>query len=203
MKRVFEVCTGSYNDAVLADIKGADRIELCDNLLEDGTTPSYGTIKRTILDVKADIMVIIRPRGGDFEFSKEEELIMIEDIKIAKELNAYGVVIGALKDKEIDYEMVKILVNVAKPMSTTFHMAFDEIEDKKRAIDFLVEIGVDRILTKGGNTNAYDAMESLKELNDYADGRISIMPGKSVTTENRDEILMKTGTFEIHGSKVI
>ncbi|WP_297435766.1 copper homeostasis protein CutC [uncultured Clostridium sp.] len=203
MKRVFEVCTGSYNDAVLADIKGADRIELCDNLLEDGTTPSYGTIKRTILDVKADIMIIIRPRGGEFEFSKEEELIMIEDIKIAKELNAYGVVIGALKDKEIDYEMVKILVNVAKPMSTTFHMAFDEIEDKKKAIDFLVEIGVDRILTKGGNTNAYDAMESLKELNDYADGRISIMPGKSVTTENRDEILMKTGTFEIHGSKVI
>ena len=203
MKRVFEVCTGSYNDAVLADIKGADRIELCDNLLEDGTTPSYGTIKRTILDVKADIMVIIRPRGGDFEFSKEEELIMIEDIKIAKELNAYGVVFGALKDKEIDYKMVRNLVNIAKPMSTTFHMAFDDIEDKKRAIDFLVEIGVDRILTKGGNTNAYDAMESLKELNDYADGRISIMPGKSVTTENRDEILMKTGTFEIHGSKVI
>ena len=203
MKRVFEVCTGSYNDAVLADIKGADRIELCDNLLEDGTTPSYGTIKRTILDVKADIMIIIRPRGGEFEFSKEEELIMIEDIKVAKELNAYGVVIGALKNKEIDYEMVRSFVNVAKPMSTTFHMAFDEIEDKKKAIDFLVEIGIDRILTKGGNTNAYDAMDSLKELNDYADGRISIMPGKSVTTENRDEILMKTGTFEIHGSKVI
>ena len=203
MKRVFEVCTGSYNDAVLADIKGADRIELCDNLLEDGTTPSYGTIKRTVLDVKADIMIIIRPRGGDFEFSKEEELIMIEDIKIAKELNAYGVVIGALKDKEIDYEMVKILVDVAKPMSTTFHMAFDEIEDKKKGIDFLVEIGVDRILTKGGNTNAYDAMDLLKELNDYANGRISIMPGKSITVDNRDEILMKTGTFEIHGSKVI
>ena len=203
MKRVFEVCTGSYNKAVLADIKGADRIELCDNLLEDGTTPSYGTIKRTVLDVKADIMVIIRPRGGDFEYSKEEELIMIEDIKITKELNAYGVVIGALKDKEIDYEMVRNLVNLAKPMSTTFHMAFDEIEDKKKAIDFLVEIGVDRILTKGGNTNAYDAMDSLKELNDYANGRISIMPGKSITVGNRDEILMKTGTFEIHGSKVI
>lgn len=203
MKKIFEVCVGNYNEAIIAHKKGADRIELCDNLLEGGTTPSYGTIKKVLKDVKTNVMVIIRPRGGDFEFSDEEIDIMREDIKMCKELGAYGVVIGQLKNNKIDYEITKEFVDIAKPMSVTFHMAFDEIKDKDEAIEDLINIGVDRILTKGGNTSAYECIEELKRLNEIAKDRIVIMPGKGVNTVNRDEILEKTNTYEIHGSKVI
>ncbi|MGL4453094.1 MAG: copper homeostasis protein CutC [Sarcina sp.] len=203
MKKVFEVCVGNYNEAIIANKKGADRIELCDNLLEGGTTPSYGMIKKVLKDVQTNVMVIIRPRGGDFEFSNEEIEIMREDIKMCKELGAYGVVIGQLKNNKVNYQITKEFVELARPMSVTFHMAFDEIENKDEAIENLISIGVDRILTKGGNTSAYECMEELKRLNQVAQGRIIIMPGKGVNTENRDEILDKTNTYEIHGSKVI
>ncbi|MGL4656796.1 MAG: copper homeostasis protein CutC [Sarcina sp.] len=203
MKKVFEVCVGNYNEAVIASEKGADRIELCDNLLEGGTTPSYGMIKKVLNDVKSSVMVIIRARGGDFEFSSEEIDIMREDIKMCKELGAYGVVIGQLRDGRVDYDIIKEFVELARPMSVTFHMAFDEIENKDEAIEELVEIGVDRILTKGGNTSAYECMDELKRLNEVANGRIIIMPGKGVNVDNKYEILEKTNTFEIHGSKVL
>ena len=203
MEKVFEVCVGNYKEAIAANKKGADRIELCDNLLEGGTTPSYGTIKKVLNDVKTKVMVIIRPRGGDFEFSSDEIEIMREDIKMCKNLGAYGVVIGQLENNKINYKVTKEFVELAKPMSVTFHMAFDEIENKDEAIETLIELGVDRILTKGGKSCAYDSIEELKRLNQVADGRIIIMPGKGVNTENRDEILEKTNTFEIHGSKVL
>ncbi|MEG0297234.1 MAG: copper homeostasis protein CutC [Clostridium sp.] len=200
---IYEMCVGNYNGAVLAEQLGADRIELCDNLLEDGTTPSYGTIKRTIENIKVPSMVIIRPRGGNFEFSEDEVQIMLDDIKACKDLGAYGVVIGALKGKAMDLETTKKLVEEAKPMQITFHMAFDDIEDKFAAIDQLVELGVQRILTKGGMANAIEGKDALRELVNYADGRIIIMPGKSVTKANRDEILEYTGAKEIHGTKVV
>ena len=203
MNKIFEVCVGNYREAVIADSKGAERIELCDNLYEGGTTPSYGTIKKTINDIEAKVMVIIRPRGGDFEFSDSEIDIMREDIKMCKELGAYGVVIGQLKEGKINYETTKEFVELARPMSITFHMAFDEVATKDEAIEELVELGVDRILTKGGNTSAYECMDELKRLNELAAGRIVIMPGKGVNKENRDEILEKTNTVEIHGSKIL
>lgn len=200
---IYEMCVGNYNGAVLAEQLGADRIELCDNLLEDGTTPSYGTIKRTIENIKVPSMVIIRPRGGNFEFSEDEVQIMLDDIKACKDLGAYGVVIGALKGKAMDLETTKKLVEEAKPMQITFHMAFDDIGDKFAAINQLVELGVERILTKGGMANAIEGKDALRELVNYADGRIIIMPGKSVTKANRDEILEYTGAKEIHGTKVV
>ena len=200
---IYEACVGNYVEAVLAEKKGANRIELCDNLLQDGTTPSFGTIKKVINDVKVPVMVIIRPSGGSFEYSKEEADIMLEDIKICKELGAYGVVIGALKGDKIDLELTKGIVEAAKPLSITFHMAFDSVSNKKEAIDFLAALKVDRILTKGGTSNAMEGKDSLKELVRYAGNRISIMPGKGVTTENRDYLLKYTGAKEIHGTKVV
>ena len=194
---------GNYKEAVLAAKRGADRIELCDNLLEDGTTPSYGTIKMTIEKLNIPVMVIIRPRGGDFYYTDDELEIMKSDIEMCKNLGAYGVVIGAIKDNKIDYRIIKDLVNVAKPMSITFHMAFDEIEDKKSAIDYLVELGGDRILTKGGKENAIEEMKCLKELVEYSNGKILIMPGKGINKENRDMILEYTKAIEIHGSKIL
>ena len=200
---IFEVCVGNYKEAVLAAKRGADRIELCDNLLEDGTTPSYGTIKMTIEKLNIPVMVIIRPRGGYFYYTDDELEIMKSDIEMCKNLGAYGVVIGAIKDNKIDYRIIKDLVNVAKPMSITFHMAFDEIEDKKSAIDYLVELGGDRILTKGGKENAIEGMKCLKELVEYSNGKILIMPGKGINKENRDMILEYTKAIEIHGSKIL
>ncbi|GAA0076756.1 copper homeostasis protein CutC [Clostridium sp. CTA-5] len=200
---IYEACVGNYNEALKAESLGANRIELCDNLLEDGTTPSYGTIKRTIEDLNIPVMVIIRPRGGEFNYSLEEIEIMKEDIRICKKLGAYGVVIGALKNNAIDINAIKELVKIAKPMSITFHMAFDEIEDKYKAIDELVILGVDRILTKGGNKDALSGKEMIKSLVEYSNDRISIMPGKGVTKENREFILNFTGAKEIHGSKVV
>lgn len=201
--KIFEACVGNYNEAIRAEALGANRIEFCDNLLEDGTTPSFGSIKKAIKTLKIPVMVIIRPRGGNFEYSEDEADIMLEDIRICKELGVYGVVIGALKGNKIDLDLTKRLVEEAKPMQITFHMAFDGIEDKKEAIDKLVELGVHRILTKGGMENALAGKDVLKELVEYANDRIIIIPGKGVNKENRDYILEYTGAKEIHGTKVV
>lgn len=202
--KIYEACVGNYNDAVKAESLGASRIEFCDNLSEDGTTPSFGNIKKAINSLKIPIMVIIRPRGGNFEYSEDEVEIMIEDIKMCKELGAHGVVIGALKGDKIDINTTKRLVEAARPMEITFHMAFDEIEDKKEAIDQLVELKIDRILTKGrSGGNALIGRENIKDLINYANDRIIIMPGKGVNKENRDYIMEYTGAKEIHGTRVV
>lgn len=201
--KIFEACVGNYNEAIRAEALGANRIEFCDNLLEDGTTPSFGNIKKTINTLKIPAMVIIRPRGGNFEYSEDEAEIMLEDIRMCKEIGVYGVVIGALRGNKIDLDLTKKLVEEARPMKITFHMAFDSIEDKKGAIDELVELGVHRILTKGGMENALEGKDVLKELVEYANDRIIIMPGKGVNKENRDYILEYTGAKEIHGTKVV
>ena len=200
---IYEACVGNYISAVRAESLGADRVELCDNLFEAGTTPSYGTIKKTIQKLSIPTMVIIRPRGGNFEFTQEEVEIMLEDIKVCKELGAYGVVVGALQGNKIDFEVTKLLVEAAKPLKVTFHMAFDDIDDKFGAIDTLVELGVDRILTKGGMSNAEEGKDNLKKLVEYAKNRIIIMPGAGVTKENREYLLEYTGAKEIHGTKVV
>ncbi|MGG7059389.1 copper homeostasis protein CutC [Clostridium nigeriense] len=201
--KIFEACVGNYNEAIRAEALGANRIEFCDNLLEDGTTPSFGNIKKAIKTLKVPVMVIIRPRGGNFEYSEDEAEIMLEDIRMCKEIGAYGVVIGALKGNKIDLDLTKKLVEEAKPMKITFHMAFDSIEDKKAAIDELVELGVHRILTKGGMENALAGKDVLRDLVEYANDRIIIMPGKGVNKENREYILEYTGAKEIHGTKVV
>jgi len=200
---IFEACVGNYNEAISAAKRGAHRIELCDNLMEDGTTPSYGTIRRTIEKLDIPVMVIIRPRGGNFTYTEEELDIMKYDVEMCKELGAYGVVIGAIKDYKIDKEIISELVNLAKPMTITFHMAFDEIEDKKTAIDDLIKLKVDRILTKGGCKNAMTGKDCLKDLVKYSASRISIMPGKGVNKVNRDFLLEYTGANEIHGTRVV
>jgi len=200
---IFEACVGNYKEAVSAAERGANRIELCDNLMEDGTTPSYGTIKKTLEKLDIPVMVIIRPRGGDFAYTEDELEIMKYDVQMCKELGASGVVIGAIKDSVVDKEIIRELVSIAKPMTITFHMAFDEIEDKYSAIDELIHIGIDRILTKGGNENAMVGKDLLRDLVKYANGRISIMPGKGINKENRDFILEYTGACEIHGSKIV
>lgn len=201
---LLEVCVGNYLEAVAAFKNGGNRIELCDNLQEGGTTPSYGTIKKSIENISIPVNVIIRPRGGDFNYSDEEFEIMKEDIEICKKLKVNGIVFGILnEDNTVDIYRNKILKECAGELQTTFHMAFDEIEDKKAAIDILADLGIDRILTRGGEIGAPNNVEILKELIEYAGDRIIVMPGGGINSNNREEIEKLTGAKELHGTKIV
>lgn len=201
---IFEACVGSYKDAKKALSLGAHRIELCDNLIEGGTTPSYGTISMTCKNVDLPIMVIIRPRGGDFLYTKEEIEIMKIDIKMCKELGVYGIVIGILdRNNNIDKVRLKELIEEAKPLNITFHMAFDEIEDKSRALKELIDLKVHRVLTKGGHENAFKGKEVIKSLIKEGGGKIVILPGGGVTRDNYKELKEYTGAVEFHGTKIV
>lgn len=199
-----EACVGNYLEAKRAEELGAHRLELCDNLLQGGTTPSIGTIEITKENLHIPIFVKIRPRNGDFVFSESEIKIMEKNIKVCENMGISGVVIGALtKDNQIDEYTIKRLIKAAKNMNISFHMAFDEIENKKKAIDTLIELGVDRILTKGGIKPAAENLDSLKSLVEYADDRITILAGGGITKGNFEAIVEKTGVKEVHGTKIV
>lgn len=201
---ILEACVGSYEEAKIKEKFGANRIELCDNLKEGGTTPSYGVIKKSVEDIKIPINVIIRPRGGNFIYSKEEKEIMLLDIELCNKLNVNGIVVGALNEEsKIDIEFIKRVKKVNKTKEITFHMAFDEIEDKKKAIDTLVELNINRILTKGGVLSVPNNLQSIKELINYAGNRIIIMLGGGITKDNKDYIIRETGALELHGTKIV
>ena len=152
-----EKCIGSFLEALEAQELGAERVELCDNLTEGGTTPSYGTIKMVVEKLNIPAFVIIRPRGGDFYYTPEEIEIMKEDIKICKELGVKGVVIGALnRDNTINYDAIKDMIDLAKPMSITFHKAIDELENPVTEVKKLANLGVNRILTSGTKETALE-----------------------------------------------
>ncbi|RTR25951.1 copper homeostasis protein CutC [Robertmurraya yapensis] len=190
---------------------GADRIELCDNLAVGGTTVSPGVAVITIKychDKNVKVMSMIRPRGGNFNYSKEEIEMMKKDLVHLKELGTDGVVFGCLNDTGwIDEEAMLTLLDLAKGLEVTFHMAFDQIssENQFKAIDWLVKNGVSRILTHGGpsNTNIEDNLGRLKEYIDYADGRIIILPGGGITNKNLDLIISALNVSEAHGTKIV
>lgn len=199
-----ECCVGNYREAKQAHINGANRIELCDNLAEGGTTPSYGTIKKSISNISVPINVIIRPRGGNFIYSQEEFEIMLDDIKICQDLKVNGIVFGILNDEnKIDEEKIKEVVKASSGLQRTFHMAFDQIEDKKQAIDTLVALKVDRILTKGGEHSALENLPKLQALITYAQDSIIIIPGGGVNKNNLIQVIQKTGAKEVHGSQIV
>lgn len=204
MKYLFEACVESYSQGKRAEEYGANRIELCDNLTQGGTTPSYGTIALAKKKLNIDINVIIRPRGGDFVYTEDEFEIMKKDIEVCKEIGVNGVVFGILnQDNTVDFTRVKELVELARPLSITFHMAFDEIDNKKDAMDKLISLSVDRILTTGGKVAAINNLKSLKDLVDYADNRIIILPGGGITKENYLELANLINFKEFHGTKIV
>nr|WP_297432884.1 copper homeostasis protein CutC [uncultured Cetobacterium sp.] len=198
-----EACVGSYSEAIAAINKGANRVELCENLFEGGTTPSYGTIKK-VRELAIPAFVMIRPRGGDFCYSQAEIEIMKEDIKICKELGVLGVVFGVLtKDNKIDYSLLKELVELSKPMSITFHKAIDEIESPENEILTLAEIGVDRILTSGKKATAFEGAELLNKFIKIAKDKIKIIVCGGVTSDNFQEINKLIPSTEYHGKKIV
>lgn len=201
---LLEACVGCYKEAKKAELQGADRIELCVNLGEGGTTPSYGTIYLATQNINIPIAVIIRPRGGDFVYSNDEFEIMKKDIVICKELGVETVVFGILnKENKIDIERTKELIDLASGLKVTFHMAFDEIDDKFEALNQLISMNVDRVLTKGCKTCALDGKNTLKNLVEKSDNRITILVGGGVTYKNYKELSNYIGCNEMHGSKIV
>jgi copper homeostasis protein len=196
-----EICVGSVHSALAAQKGGAHRIELCDNLLEGGTTPSAGMIKtvRSLLEIP--VHVIIRPRGGDFFYSDQEYEIMQEDIRFCKSCDIDGVVIGLLNpDGSIDKERTRSLVELARPLSVTFHRAFDMTPDPYSALDTLIELGIDRILTSGQQNSALDAIDLIMELVTKAGERIMIMPGGGLSEKNIFDFARTVGAREYHAT---
>lgn len=199
-----EACVGSLHEAILAEKNGADRVELCDNLLEGGTTPSYGCIKMAIRHLNIPIFLMIRPRGGDFCYAKEEIENMKEDILMAKSLGVPGVVFGALtKNKELDIPALEYLMEAAKPMKTTFHKAIDEIEDPLGAIPKLIDLGFDRILTSGKKEKALEGISLLNQMIEKAEGKIIIVAAGKVNFKNLVECSHKIHTDEFHGKQIV
>ncbi len=196
-----EVIGFNIESCILAQATGAHRIELCDNPGEGGTTPSYGFIKAARSVLQIELYPIIRPRGGDFFYTAAEFEVMKADVKICKELGCDGVVIGILNtDGTVDKERCKQLVALAYPLGVTFHRAFDRVKDASQALEDVIEIGCERILTSGLVPHALDGAETLAALIKQADERIIIMPGSGVRSDNIIELTQKTSAVEFHTS---
>lgn len=196
-----EICVGSVVSALNAQAGGADRIELCDNLFEGGTTPSYGAIKLCVERLSIGIMVIIRPRGGDFLYEADELQVMLDDVKMARDLGVQGVVIGALKaDGQVDVDMCKRLVDVAGDLDITFHRAFDMAIDYKQALEDVIDIGCSRLLTSGQEISAFEGAERIAQMVEQAGDRLSILPGGGINARNMQKVIDITGAKELHMS---
>ena len=199
-----EACVESFEKALEAQNNGANRIELCENLAVGGTTPSYGTVKVCLEKLNIPIFPMIRARGGNFIYSKDEIEIMKEDIKIFKELGVKGVVLGCLiSNNKIDLELTKELVDLAYPMEVTFHKAIDEIQNPLDYIDDLVNIGIKRILTSGGKATALEGKDLINEMIKKSNGRLKIVVAGKVTKENLNGLSNLISANEFHGKLIV
>lgn len=200
-KFIIEIATSDLETTRSAVQGGADRIELCANLAEGGTTSSPGILKKCRELFSVQLFPIIRPRGGDFLYSREEIECMLADIRFCKELGFDGVVIGSLDHQgNIDKVVTARMVELAYPMNVTFHRAFDRCRDPFEALEQLIEIGCERILTSGQMPTVDEGIELLARLNEAAAGRIIIMPGSGVRKDNIRALQEKTGCVEFHSS---
>jgi len=196
---LFEICIDTVEAAIASQEGGANRVELCDNLVEGGTTPSAGTIALARKNIDIDLNVIIRPRGGDFCYSDIEFEVMKYDIEQAKQLGANGVVIGLLnEDGSVDVERTKALVKLARPLSVTFHRAFDMARDPFEALEALISLGIDRVLTSGQESSVLEGLDLITDLVQKAGDHIIIMPGGGITERNVNKIVAQSGVKEVH-----
>lgn len=201
MSYKLEVIAFSIESCSIIQKAGAHRIELCDNPGEGGTTPSYGMIKKARELASIELYTMIRPRGGDFLYNADEFNAMKEDIQLCKQLGCDGVVFGLLNaDGTVDKARTATLVELAYPMGVTFHRAFDRTRDALEALDTLIELGCERVLTSGLHPNVTAGKNTLKQLVTAADQRIIIMPGSGVRHTNLAELARFTGAVELHTS---
>ena len=196
-----EICVDSVESAQAAERGGAHRVELCSDLLEGGVTPSAGLIETVRRSVRVGVHVIIRPRGGDFCYTADEFESMKRDVLTAKHLRTDGVVFGMLKENgHVDIGRTRALVELAHPLNTTFHRAFDMSCDLKQALEDIIQAGMNRVLTSGGEQNAEDGIATIAGLVAAAKNRIAVMVGGGIRETNVRRILVETGAREIHAN---
>jgi copper homeostasis protein len=199
MNYKLEICVDSIESSINAQLAGADRLELCDNLLEGGTTPSYGLITSVRNNIDIALHVIIRPRGGDFLYTDLEYDIMRRDIQLCGEEGIDGIVIGILTpDGKIDIERTARLIELSDPMSVTFHRAFDMCSDPSKSLEDIISSGANRLLTSGHQNKAMEGADLIRDLIKQAEGRIKIMPGGGIDESNISLLAKKTGAAEFH-----
>lgn len=196
---VVEACVDAIDAAIEAERGGAARLELCGELLQGGVTPSAGLVAAVWDRIDIPLFVLVRPRPGDFLYSDDELDVMRRDIEQLKTLAADGVVIGALTaDGDVDVERMRELIALARPMAVTFHRAFDFVRDQDAALDALLELGLDRLLTSGGAPTAVEGATRIAALAQRAGDRMIVMAGGSITAANVGRVVAATGVKEVH-----
>ena len=201
MQPTLEIIGFNIESCRVAQAAGANRIELCANAPEGGTTPSYGFIKAARQILSVELYVMIRPRGGDFLYSDAEFQIMKTDVALCKALGCDGIVTGLLSaDGSVDTARCRQLVELAYPMSVTFHRAFDRVSHPFKALEDIIATGCERILTSGQKPTAIEGADMIKRLIEQADERIIIMPGSGVRADNIAAIASQTNAVEFHTS---
>ena len=204
-----EFCAENFTDIPRVTAAGVERIELCDNLAQGGTTPSYGVIKETadyLSERKTTFATMIRPRGGDFVYHSIEVRIMETDILKALEAGTNELVFGALTpENELDIDVLETLMIASQGLPVTFHMAFDAIphDQQKAALDTLVELGFDKILMHGDSLDKPVNTDHIAELVKHASGRIQILAGGGVSAETAQAVADLTGSQYVHGTRII
>jgi copper homeostasis protein len=197
---LLEICANSYESAINAQKAGADRIEICSELAVGGITPSYGVLQKIAENISIPVHVLIRPRSGDFCYTDSEFEQMKTDILMCKKMGFQGIVSGILNsDNTINMERTKELISISKPLSFTFHRAFDVVENPKKALEELIELKVDRILTSGLKERAIDGIDLLIELQNLAKNKVILLPGSGINKENCIQF-KNAGFTEIHTS---
>lgn len=200
-KNQIEICCGSIQSAANAKAGGAVRVELCQGLVEGGTTPSPATIDYAVKELGLQVFVLVRPRGGDFYYNALEIKTMEEDVSYCKKAGAAGIVVGFLHpDGTIDTELTRRFVELSAPLPVTFHRAFDRCSEPLKALEKIIACGCKRILTSGCKPTAVEGADMLQQLVKQADGRITILAGSGITPDNVLELKQKTGATEFHGS---
>jgi copper homeostasis protein len=196
---VLEIAVFTLDGALRAVEGGANRLELCENPNDGGTTPSFGMLKKISTSITIPVFPIIRPRGGDFVYSIDEVEIMKQDILLCKELGYEGIVLGCLDaDGNIDIELLTLLTALASPMEVTFHRAFDRSANPFTSLEDIIACGCKRILTSGQCPSVEDGVSLVKKLIELAQDRIIIMPGSGLNSMNVAKIASETGAVEFH-----
>lgn len=201
MPFTLEVAAGSVISALAAQQAGADRVELCGGLESGGITPSFGTIAQAREHVRIPLFVLVRPRAGDFVYGAHEVDVILRDVELCVRLGCDGVVIGALDaGGGIDQSVCRRLIDAAGPLQVTFHRAFDAARDRRQALEDVIALGCQRVLTSGGQGNAIDGGDDIAERVLQAAGRVTVMPGAGIAADNVAALARLTGAREFHAS---
>lgn len=201
---IIEACVENVNEAAKAEAQGADRVELCFNLSVGGTTPSSSEIALTKKRLQIPVMVLIRPRGGNFFYSKDEIIDIKHDINICKDIGVNGVVIGALtRENKIDIELIKKLIELARPMEVTFHKAIDHTNDIIEEFEKLSKTDIDRVLTSGGKNTALEGKTAINNMVKLSNGNVKVIAAGKILDSNLQQHLDVLNCHEFHGQKIV